>query len=446
MDGRGALYRPSPRTAYIPSHSSASRSVSWTVRPVPTDRVVWGHVGTNCGSVIDFVGVGRGRRRRRRRPRREPSRRLKPVRQHRCPRARDGAGEPATRSASAVASAAAPGLAGAGPADDASSRPARSLTAAALPTRQQQLAQRGSARPDRGARTCGEVRLADCADRPRAPSSTRISNPLSERGVGDRLCARLDAVLASIPAPTSVASSAPSPHRRHRTRPVQPASARHGGVPGGVAHERPRRGPRRRERGRRRWSGAVLELDDAAAEEPQRSVEHRVARPLHPLARARRGTAHSSAMTRSTIPKDRAVPTPRGLHNGIDDHDVFGPFQRGVEVVAHLGAGGERSTSVQSWFRSRGDICRGPARPHIFRLDLGGELVNVDVIVGQGGPFGWRTVSPVGPPASDDPGPVPARTALRADGGIASFRRGTGRVSRRFGALTIPKGARVNRG
>ena len=67
---------------------------------------------------------------------------------------------------------------------------------------------------------------------------------------------------------------------------------------------------------------------------------------------------------------------------GSTMHEIFGALERGVEVVAHLGRREAIEQPVELALEAGRVLARGPARAH-FRLDLGGKLVDVDVVVGQ---------------------------------------------------------------
>ena len=99
-------------------------------------------------------------------------------------------------------------------------------------------------------------------------------------------------------------------------------------------------------------------------------------------------------MTRLTMPSTGLLR--RDRDHRIDDDEVFGALERGVEIVADLGRREAIEEPVELAFETGRVFTRGPTRAHLG-LDLGGELVNVDVVVRQDRPSECGTVSPVHP-------------------------------------------------
>ena len=131
--------------------------------------------------------------------------------------------------------------------------------------------------------------------------------------------------------------------------------------------------------GARDVGGEVFELGDASAEQPQRSVD-------------RGGESGDLLRDPDVVPADQLRHDPldhaedravRGERDHrVDDDEVFGALERGVEVVAHLGRREPIEHLVELALEARRIFPRGAAGPHLG-FDLGGKFVDVDVVVRQ---------------------------------------------------------------
>ncbi len=137
--------------------------------------------------------------------------------------------------------------------------------------------------------------------------------------------------------------------------------------------------PRADAPGASRVAGDVLELDDASAQQPQRGVDRGGQRgdllgepDVVPAEQFRHDALDDAE--RGAVRRDR--------DHRVDDHEILGPFERGVEVVAHLGGRESIEKPVELALEAGRVLARGPARPDL-RLDLGRQLVDVDVVVGH---------------------------------------------------------------
>ncbi len=184
---------------------------------------------------------------------------------------------------------------------------------------------------------------------------------------------------ASRPASTSAASSAPSPHSTTAIRPGQPCRAsRHVALPDRVV-ARAQRSARRCAR-----DGATSPVMCSSS----------TTRPPSSRSAVLIAVAERADLLREpdVVPADQLRHDPlddaegravrRDRDHRVDDHEIFGAFERGVEVVAHFGRREPIEQPIELALEAGRVLARGPARAHL-RLDLGGKLVDVDVVVGQ---------------------------------------------------------------
>src|SRR4051812_49405434 len=73
----------------------------------------------------------------------------------------------------------------------------------------------------------------------------------------------------------------------------------------------------------------------------------------------------------------------RDRDDRIDDDEVLGPFEGGVEVRGHLGRRETREQRVELALEARWIRARGPPGPYLG-LDFGGKLVHVDRLMRHG--------------------------------------------------------------
>ncbi len=126
----------------------------------------------------------------------------------------------------------------------------------------------------------------------------------------------------------------------------------------------------------------MFELRDPTTEQPQRSVDS--GREPGDLLR-----------DPDVVPADQLGHHPLDYAEGravrsdrddrIDDDEILGPFERGLEVVAHLGGSEAIEELIELALEAGRVFARRPAGAHL-RLDFGGKLVDVDVVVGQDRP------------------------------------------------------------
>ena len=138
----------------------------------------------------------------------------------------------------------------------------------------------------------------------------------------------------------------------------------------------------------------VLELDDPGAEESQGSVDR--SRQRADLLREPH-VVPADELGNDALDESQARIARRDRDHRVDDDEILGPLERGVEIVAHLGRREAVEQPVEVSLEPRRVLARGAARPDLG-FDLGRELLHVDVVVGQ----------PVSPRLTARPDSIPA--------------------------------------